>query len=886
MAQASKVFRIFVSSTFSDLKAERNALHQHVFPHLRELCAQHGCRFQAIDLRWGVSEEAALDQQTMRICLDEIARCRRVTPRPNFLVLLGDRYGWRPLPHAIPASEFELIKPHVSNPDDRDLLHAWYRWDNNVVPPVFALQSRTGTFTDLARWEGIERRLQGILRGAIAGAALPAGAPLKYVASATEQEVRDGALPVPDVADHVFGFFRTIRTAHGRRLIDDLPAEPAVADFVDLTERDGLDAEPHGRLEALKGHLRRALPHNIAELAATWVGDGITLDHLGTLPEDLDACLRLLEDPQPPTTLCGEVWRRLARVIREEIAGIAAVDALDKEIADHEAFGAERVRFFTGRVSALQTIADYLRRDDPHPLVIVGASGVGKSAFMARAAQQTREDLPHARVAVRFIGATPGSADGRALLDSLCHQVSTLYGADTSSLPADYRGLAQEFPKRIALATSEQPLVVFLDALDQFTEFDPARFLNWLPVTLPAHVHLVVSLPPGDRQVVLERRLPAGSLVELEPMASQEGEALLDLWLRDAGRMLQPPQRDEVLRQFQGNGLPLYLRFAFEEARRWPSYADPRRTTLSDDIAGIIRNNLFARLADEANHGAMLVARSLGYLAAAKNGLIEDELLDVLSRDAEVLADFYRRSPRSPAVDRLPVVVWSRLSFDLEPYLAERAADGASLLAFYHRQLREAVVVDYLAETARTERHRALAAYFGEQDLEFRRDGEAIANVRKLAELPYQQTWGELWDELFATLTDFRFLERKAATGEQARRDTEGRETKIYTGVFDLQADYELALMRFPGATEGKGGGGIGTGVPIITAVHFPDRDTPVFRCPKCLQFVPLFEEWLGTTMTCPREDCGGRLKLNPFVAGRSQGQPVSESPAPQPRPE
>jgi len=57
MAQASRTFRIFVSSTFSDLKEERNALQQEVFPRLRELCMQHGTRFQAIDLRWGVSDE-------------------------------------------------------------------------------------------------------------------------------------------------------------------------------------------------------------------------------------------------------------------------------------------------------------------------------------------------------------------------------------------------------------------------------------------------------------------------------------------------------------------------------------------------------------------------------------------------------------------------------------------------------------------------------------------------------------------------------------------------------------------------------------------------------------------------------------------------------------
>ena len=82
--QPSKTFRIFVSSTFDDLKKERNALQRYVFPGLRELCRQHGCRFQAIDLRWSVSEEVGLDPQTVKICLEEIKRCQHVTPRPNF----------------------------------------------------------------------------------------------------------------------------------------------------------------------------------------------------------------------------------------------------------------------------------------------------------------------------------------------------------------------------------------------------------------------------------------------------------------------------------------------------------------------------------------------------------------------------------------------------------------------------------------------------------------------------------------------------------------------------------------------------------------------------------------------------------------------------------
>ena len=138
----SKTFRIFVSSTFSDLKAERDALQRFVFPRLRELCASRGARFQAIDLRWGVSEEAGLDQRTMPICIGEIERCQKVTPRPNFIVLLGDRYGWRHLPPEIPAKEFAAIEAKVTAADDKALLKTWYRLDENAAPPVWCLQPR------------------------------------------------------------------------------------------------------------------------------------------------------------------------------------------------------------------------------------------------------------------------------------------------------------------------------------------------------------------------------------------------------------------------------------------------------------------------------------------------------------------------------------------------------------------------------------------------------------------------------------------------------------------------------------------------------------------------------------------------------------------------
>jgi hypothetical protein len=156
MPIATRTFRVFVSSTFEDLKEERDALQREVFPKLRKLCEQHGARFQAIDLRWGVRDEAALDQKTMEICLREIRRCQRTGVKPNFIVLLGQRYGWRPLPARIEAGKFETVRSYIANSEAQALVKNWYERDDNAVPAEFVLKPRTGEWVNAERWQELE----------------------------------------------------------------------------------------------------------------------------------------------------------------------------------------------------------------------------------------------------------------------------------------------------------------------------------------------------------------------------------------------------------------------------------------------------------------------------------------------------------------------------------------------------------------------------------------------------------------------------------------------------------------------------------------------------------------------------------------------------------
>ncbi len=800
-AGLSRTFRVFVSSTFSDFIEERNALQQYVFPRLAELCAAHQARFQAIDLRWGVSEEAALDQRTVAICLDEITRCQRLTPRPNFIVLLGDRYGWRPLPSRIEKTEFEQIRARVPEThgadSDRALLGRWYRLDENASPAEYVLLPRevdvpegsTASARKAAqeveerRWQAIGTRLRAIMLAAVDRLGWAENDPrrAKYVTSATEQEIGRGALEAKGAAEHVFAFYRTIYTPDGERLADAVPPDGSARDFIDETEVNGRwvpDAGAHDELIALReARLRPLLGANISDYRATWEGSGITHEHVGALPHPpiagrpsgpldsshaLDDCLKLLDAADVPHTLCTDVWRNLAATILSQLGKLAATKAAEAEIAAHESFGEDRRASFVGRAGPLAAIAKYLDTNPAGPLVIIGEPGSGKSALMAKAFEQAKATHPDSFAVVRFIGTTPGSSDGRTLLGSLCRQISRAYGADEPAESAGYEDLAVEFGKNLTLATAQRPLIVFLDALDQLGPADPAHTLNWLPAVLPEHVRLIVSALPGDCEWALRAKRPELQFLGLEKMTRAEGKTALALWLGKARRALRDHQREEILDRFEPEGRPLYLKLAFEEARLWHSYSERAETFLQAGIPDLISKNLFTRLAAPGSHGEMLVSHALGYLAASRYGLSEDELIDALSADEAVKADFRARSPRSPNVDRLPVVVWSRLYFDLEPYLAEHAADGVTLLAFYHNQLREAAAREF-AGTEGPSRHAALANYFRAKAAPAG-DGRWELLARPLAELPFHLAGGGLATDLARLLSELSYLAARVAS--------------------------------------------------------------------------------------------------------------------------
>ena len=204
-------------------------------------------------------------------------------------------------------------------------------------------------------------------------------------------------------------------------------------------------------------------------------------------------------------------------------------------------------------------------------LVLLGTSGSGKSSVMARAALDAAARGQGAVVVSRFVGATPDTADIELLLRGICTETGRAYG-DVTVPPSAYHELEKAFHQRIAAASPTKPLHIFIDGLDQIDMRDAGPLMPWLPRRLPDAVKLVVSVlddptPAGDRLRTLRGLLPDATFVPLEPLPKADADRVLDVWLDEAGRTLQPDQRSEVLRGYAGWPVPLFLRVAFEQAR-------------------------------------------------------------------------------------------------------------------------------------------------------------------------------------------------------------------------------------------------------------------------------------------------------------------------------
>ncbi len=746
-----RTFRLFISSTFENFGEERRILNQEVAPKMRSYCQARGYDFEIIDLRWGVSSEAALNQNTMEICLGEIRRCKEYSPRPNFLVMQGERYGWVPLPSSLSTDEYEPIFLACDG-EDRKLLDEWYLLDENVIGGAYVLERRTGRYVDDKVWAETEAKIRTALFSGMDKAGYGIGKKKDFDISATEREINEGLFKNGGLAGNAIAFIR------------------------DSTRPCGEDA----RVKLLKRRIQRKMVDFPDQLIYTDDGEGY-LDYFKT---------RILE--------------QLPKMIDQEIRRLDSEKESQRE---------ECGDIFVGRDAEMKALADYLSENSHNMLAVVGNSGTGKSTLLRRFLQQQKDyrvfsvfygqdDNSYALVdaigeiceqIITYLNEKNGSSpmgELKADTDSpegngMSHTMKYVMGGIGGWIFAGFgnkaedsktveKGIDEKLPSRVGeynlaqgfqdtlLALTGEKVLIVIDALEMFSDIGQINE-NIFPEKLPDGVRLVVSSANMD---VVTKYCPEDTeKMLLGRLSDSNAWMAFDGRMQKKGRTLSNREQVMAIRwALSGGSDPLTVKILSEIAQRWHSYDKVSLISVKSEAdAHLYIEETWERL----GHDRAMVLGALCLVGVSPYGVAENELLELLPQMPDVRGAF-RREDRYGNTDKaLPYVVWSRLFYDLGDCLETAVVKGTTVIRFGHgifeTMLREryANLCDRALET--------LISYYDGQDMFYGDAGGCGLNGRRALILPELLKKAGRKIRLADLYTDAEFVDSQIRVGELQR---------------------------------------------------------------------------------------------------------------------
>ncbi len=728
----NKTIKFFISSTFKDFEAERNILQKFVFPKLKELCNKNGFGFQPIDLRWGIQEEAGLDQQTMNICLNEIKRSSH-EPRPNLLILVGQRYGWIPLPYELKKDEFKIIiNSNKILDEDKNLINCWYEEDENSIENIYYLKNKHHLTRE--EWNEIEEQIRVSFQKVFDN---PKDEDIyrKYNTSATEQEMYLGLDKFQKEVDnsHTFAYFRKIINYN----------DEDVTDYIDkdLTKLKKL-------WKKLRINSNIPKKNQVRQKNVQW--NEIKQSNSVSYNE-----LNLEKVPFYLKEFYDQILEKFTISIEKEINNFQEQTQLQIELEQQENFLKEKSEKVLGRDVEVERILGFIKNDNEQFYLQYGKSGSGKTSVMAKAISEI--NTKEYEVYYRFIGTTANSTYSRILFENIFWEIEANLQNKNDLPKPNIEIKEREFKKQFKLQfekLNKKKVVIFLDALDQFEDYND---LTILLDNLPSNIKIVFSTlydenkkDNSDYSEYFNRLSYLKNKYELLPLGTTTNKKILKKLLESQNRKLTIKQWKEINSNLQ-NITPLHLRLIFEIVKHWKSKQN--NLHLKDTEEKLIIQ-FFEFIVKQYHHEKELLELSFGYIAASKDGLSEEELLDLFSNDKKFLELF--QNHRYPSLNKLPNAIWSRFYYYVQNIFTEKLIDGQMLIKPYHRIIEEVIKENFYKKNAK-QLHKELSDYFYLKQDKNKNWNQRYHNLHMLSEYPYQLFHSKQFKELKEILFDLEF---------------------------------------------------------------------------------------------------------------------------------
>lgn len=557
----TRQIRVFISSTFEDMKDERDYLIKKVFPEMRQMAAERDVTFIDVDLRWGITEEQAKKGKVIDICFNEIDKSI-----PFFIGIVGNRYGWCP--------------------EDKDV-----------------------AIDDCLHYEDIKKYMGRHL-------------------SATEMEIQ-------------YAVLEREMPMYAAFYIDSREADSSLIDYPD-------------KLKTLKEKIinnQRYKPEYYSS----------SMD----LGEKVKRRFKDLLDKLFPA---GEA---LSEVERIELTQRINLNALcSAYIPDEKRF---------------EKLDSFVNDSQKRQLLIVGDSGVGKSAFVA---EWVKRNQSQRNIVYYFVGCGGNNSDLETVLNQLAllvdHKCTGFIENKVISLNSSLDSIAE----------SNEKLIVILDAFNQIELRETETTLSWFPEP-KGNVKFIITITTdtdsnhfnpihlNSRHILLSREGSAEYV--FKNLSIDTRKKIICSILKKHGK--EPICVNDIAssKLFQNT---LALRILLDELILYPKHETIKKEikkylnckSLDSFILAVINRY-------EQDYGRLLVRKALSLLAISEKGFNEQELRNLINADLDYPDD-------SSMGCKITPLEWSQFFWAFRDNLSVREG---SLFGFSHQLVRNAILEKYVS---------------------------------------------------------------------------------------------------------------------------------------------------------------------------------------------
>lgn len=642
----SRNVRVFFSSPFGGMEGERDCLTKKYFPELISICQKYGYDFIPIDLRWGITKEAAENAKVLWLCLREIERS------DIFVGFYGMRYGWNGTDPLL-LRNFEDAKgdyPWILRYKDRSVTELEMRQGhmNNPgsVPSCFFFRDEQFDLKkaeELVANKDIERNIK------------------KYQAESDQANImrRDLIKEIKQSREYLIG----------------------------LKDYENPEDGAKKMYDCLKKHLQTTLPYSVMQ--ATTFKEIYLQQHYSFLVSK--SSKSYVGGENFLKSLTSSLFCELEVTKAPKLSDSRTVNSL---VSNRYNNSFDNSDIASNSLSYTSSDSfNSMREEEPGytPIVVISGPGGGKSMAICHWIKENIHlSIKDCILFYHFIGSATGSTNPRIILIRLILELfeGLQIRGFTEGFDADpqdktlatksVKDLTKEFCQILKqISKHELKALIILDSLHQLPKTKRGRPISWLPKNFPRGIQLIVSTSTKDIQLhreLIHRR--KWTPKEIKPLDSVVQENIILQVLTQRGKELSPNQMAMILSNRQCS-TPLYLTIVLEELIMFGDFFKlddhMERCLKADntkDLFKIVLQRMEQDSKEIAKIGDNVLKEIMSSLYVSHEGLSEGEIKQKVKISRE----------------------WSPLYFSLEKFLI---ANG-SILNFAYDDLKDAVKELYL----------------------------------------------------------------------------------------------------------------------------------------------------------------------------------------------